>query len=109
MVGLPVELSAGVSVCINLGMAKGSMANILSTHSGASDPNSLLCRYCSVQQFRQRHHGDLACVLVEAGVEAALISFSTIVVERAGHGIDSFRVLSTHLRAYLRTCAGLTP
>lgn len=60
-------------------------------------------------QFRQRHHGDLAGVFIEAWVEATLVSFNTVVVERAGHGIDSWRVLGAHLTAYLRTYAGLTP
>jgi hypothetical protein len=79
--------------------------HLLSRHSGAL----LLCRNYRVLQFRQRHHGELAGVFVEAWVEAALGSFSTAIVERAGHGIDSLRVMGAHLRAYLRTCAGLTP
>jgi hypothetical protein len=90
-------------------VSEDSTANVLFRHSGASDPNSLLCRSCRVQQFQQRHHGDLAGVFDEAWVEAALVSCSTVVVESAGHGIDSWRVLGAHLTAYLQTYAGLTP
>lgn len=62
--------------------------SILCRDGGASDPNPLLCRNCRVLQFRQRHHGDLAGVIVKAWVEAALVSFGTIVVELADHGVD---------------------
>lgn len=78
--------------------------HLLSRHSGALLP----CRNYRVLQFRQRHHGDLAGVFVVAWVEAALVSFSTAVVERAGHDIDSLRVMGAHLTAYHGTCARLT-
>jgi hypothetical protein len=85
------------------------MTNVLSRDGGASDPNPLLCRSCRVLQLRQRRHGDLAGVTVKAWVEAALVSSSTVVVERAEYGVDSWHVVSANLTAYPRTCAWLTP